>query len=173
MDDPDLWCVIWLHTAIGQKRCQIIGSLVPFLLITLGLIHLHNCPKEPMVPIYVIVGSAFFLVLQLFALCGHGTLCIIASIPILVFLFCWLIAGSVYVYGAFQPDYESRHSPEYCEKILYRAAFCCTNLAWACIVILGMYGLCKVCCPSWKVCYDKQREDDSEMGENPPPQDEN
>ncbi|XP_048092949.1 uncharacterized protein LOC125289885 [Alosa alosa] len=129
---------------IGPERFQIIVALVPFLLLTLGALHLHNCPKEPMVPISVIVGSVFLMVIQLVAVCGCLELCFIPVFLILIFLFCWLIAGSVFIYRAFQPNFESRHSLEYCEKILYQSAFWCTNLAWVFIVVLGISGLCRL-----------------------------
>ncbi|XP_063043273.1 neurofilament heavy polypeptide-like isoform X2 [Engraulis encrasicolus] len=113
-----------------------------------------------MVPKYIIVGSSFFLALQLLALLGCAQACIYLVLLILLFLFIWLITGSVYVYGAFKPDFESRRSPDYCEKILYEAAFWCTNLAWVTIAVFGTMACCRQIC---LYCL-RDKEEDTEAG---------
>ncbi|XP_062373275.1 uncharacterized protein LOC134060558 isoform X2 [Sardina pilchardus] len=124
--------------------------------------HLHDCPKEPMVPISLIVGSTFVMVIQLVVLCGCIQLCVIPVLLILIFLFCWLIAGSVFIYRAFQPNYESRRSQEYCEKTLYQAAFWCTNIAW---VSMGVLGISKMCLFMLRRCVSEGESDCEEGGD--------
>ncbi|KAL2079625.1 hypothetical protein ACEWY4_025369 [Coilia grayii] len=126
--------------------------------------HLHDCPKEPMIPIYVIVGSTFFLLLQLIGVCGCALLCRKLLLLIFIFLFIWLITGSVFVYRAFKPNFESRHSPEYCKKILYEAAFWCTNLAWVSMAVFGTVALCR----QLYRCVNERGTDNTEARRRPP-----
>ncbi|KAL2079626.1 hypothetical protein ACEWY4_025370 [Coilia grayii] len=165
----NLFILQFKFTPSSTDRFQIILGLVPLLLLTLGAMHLHDCPKEPMVPIYVIVGSSFFLFLQLIALCGCGTLCLIPVLLVFIFLFIWLITGSVFVYRAFKPNFESKRSPEYCEKILYDAAFWCTNLAWVAMALCGTLALCR---QVYRCISERELKDDTEAGRSPSPEEE-
>ncbi|XP_063043285.1 transmembrane protein 272-like isoform X2 [Engraulis encrasicolus] len=114
----------------------------------LGARHFHECPKEPMLTIYLVVGGAASLVLQLlpFLYC-HTTsgkpniVCRICNFVLYLFCFVWLIIGSVFVYRAYLPNFESSQSPEYCERTLYMVTFLFTTGIYINILI-GIIGRC-------------------------------
>ncbi|XP_049338154.1 transmembrane protein 272-like [Astyanax mexicanus] len=120
-----------------------------------GAKHLFDCPKQLMVPMYLLVGGVACLCLQIFPFFYCSQSDGIAVLPcrilnFLLLLFCpiWFIIGSVFVYTAYQPDYESRHSAEYCERIIYQVAFWITNAIYVSTAFALLCYCCKTCCES-------------------------
>ena len=89
---------------------------------------------ENMIPIYLIVaGSA-----GLFGTCCAGGVRYTSqeddqqtvnpfSGLIQLFLFAWFIAGNVWIYSNYEPNYTDPSSPDFCNKTLYLFAFWVTN----------------------------------------------
>ncbi|KAL2079627.1 hypothetical protein ACEWY4_025371 [Coilia grayii] len=161
---------------LPPKEGQMLVGFIPLLLLAPGARHLYDCPKEPMVPIYVLVGSILLLLLQLSVLimCCGRELCtikpfLVISCLLLVCLLIWLIAGSVFIYRAYPPDFEYKHSPKYCEKSLYNAAFWSANLTWVAIAGFGLLGLYLVL---HAVNCKRKTEDNTEAGNNSSPEEE-
>ncbi|XP_063043251.1 DNA ligase 1-like isoform X2 [Engraulis encrasicolus] len=148
--------------------------VAPLTLLIVGSVYVHDCPTAPFIPIYLIVASGvflFWLVMQM-CLCAQFFLCVllilgglqVGEIVALSIIFAWLITGSVYIYGAYQPDFESRSSPEYCDRVLYETAFWCTTLIWLAALLFGIlksYQEIQLCI--WKK-NKKETEQDSEAG---------
>ncbi|XP_072542913.1 transmembrane protein 272-like [Salminus brasiliensis] len=138
--------------SICSVRISILLSLLPVVIIGLGAKHIFDCPKQPMVPMYLLVGGVACLCLQICPIfyCrpsdGSPILpCRILNSLLLLFCSIWFITGSVFVYMAYQPNYESRHSVEYCERILYQVAFWITNAIYISIPLLLLCHCCKTC----------------------------
>lgn len=114
-----------------------------------GAMHLNSCPVQPYIPIYMIVlgiGSLFSLSLTYTkSIWSDGNVVVVvtsACIGLLyLFDFCWFIAGSVWVYGIYPPDY-SPESSQFCHKPIYLFAFVLTTLVWA---IAGLMFVCGGC----------------------------
>ena len=88
-----------------------------------------------MIPIYLIVaGSA-----GLFGTCCAGGVKYTSQAEddqqtvnpfsglIQLFLFAWFIAGNVWIYSNYEPNYTDPSSPDFCNKTLYLFAFWVTN----------------------------------------------
>ena len=80
------------------------------------------------------------------------------------------VTGSVFGYRAFKPDFESHHSPEYCEKILCEAAFWCTNLPWVAVVLFRTAALCQQLCRC--ICERKTKDNIEAGGSSAPTEEE-
>uniref|UniRef100_A0A3Q2WKG7 Si:dkey-19b23.12 n=1 Tax=Haplochromis burtoni TaxID=8153 RepID=A0A3Q2WKG7_HAPBU len=102
-----------------------------------GGIYLHECPRQHYIPIYLIVLGVFsvFSVLLSCLPCSkepeEGT-----SNPLntiykawtsltILFYICWVIAGDVWIYSIYQPNYDKNTTnvDPYCNKTLYLFAF--------------------------------------------------
>ncbi|KAK3568059.1 hypothetical protein QTP86_029256, partial [Hemibagrus guttatus] len=113
--------------------------------------HIHDCPKQPMVPVYLLVGGIVCLIIQIlpcFFCCQSngqpGLLCRILKNLLLFFCPIWLVTGTVFVYMAYEPKYEFHLSADYCERTVYKFAFWITNAIYVFILVL----LLGYCC-SW------------------------
>ncbi|KAL2079624.1 hypothetical protein ACEWY4_025368 [Coilia grayii] len=150
MDQAGIYDILFVGGSMISGRIRILLSLIPVVMLGLGARHFHECPKEPMVPIYLVVGGSASLTLQLlpFFYCHNppGTPsipCRILNFLLYVFCFVWLIVGSVFVYRAYLPDFESRHSAQYCERILYLVTLWFTTGIYIYIILFIMYILGK------------------------------
>ena len=103
--------------------------------LVIGAKYKDECPVEDMIPIYLIVaGSA-----GLFSSCCSGGLKYTRSDGeeeqsvnplqslMQLFLFAWFIAGNVWIYRNYEPNYTDPTSPNFCNKTLYLFAFWVTN----------------------------------------------
>lgn len=59
------------------------------------------------------------------------------------------IPGSVFVYLAYEPNYDFRLSADYCERTVYKFAFWITNAIYIAI-LMALLGLC--CSQLYKLC---------------------
>ncbi|XP_066536422.1 transmembrane protein 272-like [Hoplias malabaricus] len=135
--------ILFAGGSICSVRISILISLLPIVFGGLGAKHLYDCPKQPIVPVYLLVGGVACLSLQIFPIiyCSQSDGKIILPCRILNFLllvFCplWFITGSIFVYMAYEPNYESRSSAEFCERILYQVAFWITNIIYISIPLM-------------------------------------
>ena len=65
----------------------------------------------------------------------------------------WFIAGNVWVYKNYKPDFEDKASTEYCDKTLYLFSFGLITFVYAilCVMLLCMccaLTCCFTCCGS-------------------------
>ncbi|CAM5129449.1 unnamed protein product [Natator depressus] len=129
-------------------------SVLPIASIVIGAKYLGQCPHQYLLPYYLLVGgSAGLLLLLLTCLpCGDGT-----DPPrlspgargwravFLLFLFAWFIAGNVWVYSIYPPEYKDPKNPDFCSRPLYLFAFWVTTLVYvglgvALLAALGILG---------------------------------
>ena len=92
----------------------------------LGAKYKDDCPVENMIPIYLIVGGSAGL-LSSFCACvvEYRADHVIKHLSRLVLLplFAWFIAGNVWIYKNYEPNYTDPESPYFCHKTLYLFAF--------------------------------------------------
>ncbi|XP_077445958.1 transmembrane protein 272-like isoform X2 [Stigmatopora argus] len=103
----------------------------------LGITHLGLCPAQPRIPIYLVVlGVSSLLALSATYSRwiwegGVGrTLTSVCTGLLHFFTFCWFLAGSIWVYGAYPPSYTPGEA-RYCHKGTYNFALVVTAILWA------------------------------------------
>lgn len=133
-------------------------TVLPIAQVSIGAIHLQDCPKQPYIPIYLLVSGVFALVLGLLSClpCTQepedGTQTLLSSLCtawnslVSLFLFCWFIAGNVWIYSIYQPNYDSSSGTDFCNKTLYLFAFWTTTLVYILLGIVFLGGCCMLFC---------------------------
>lgn len=118
----------------------------------LGAKYKDECPVEDMIPIYLIVAASA----GLFNTCCSSALIYQSgddkqtlnplSGLIQLFQFAWFIAGNVWIYSIYEPNYTDPSSPYFCNKTLYLFAFWVTNSYYILFgVVLGIVKCCTCC----------------------------
>jgi len=145
---------------------------VPIAMIVVGSLHLDDCPAEELIPIYLIVAGVTSLVNGSFSHGGFQSRLkkvkskqanprcededdggkkkkIISCFSTLLnsFSFAWAIAGSVWIYRIYEPNYTDPTVAGYCDKTTYLFAFWVTTLGY---IFMGL-AIC-VCCVSCIAC---------------------
>ncbi|XP_035264781.1 transmembrane protein 272-like isoform X2 [Anguilla anguilla] len=123
----------------------------------LGAVYLKDCPQQHYIPIYLLVLGAFALVLGVLSClpCTRepvdggqstlSTLCNVWNSMVSFFLFCWFIAGNVWIYSIYPANYnQTQPHTAYCNKTLYLFAF------WITTVVYMLFALC--CCALICMC---------------------
>ncbi|XP_030609878.1 transmembrane protein 272-like [Archocentrus centrarchus] len=138
-------------SALGISK--VLTAILPIAQIAVGAKYLDQCPQQHYIPIYLIVVGVFSLIVALLAClpCAKeredGTsnplswICRTWNSLISFFIFCWFIAGNVWIYSIYEPNYEKNttHPVPYCNKTLYLFAFWTTTLAY---ILLGVFFVC-------------------------------
>ena len=107
----------------------------------LGAKYKDECPVENMIPIYLIVAGSAGLFSSCCAcaveyrearispkpLSPYWHVIKLLSILVLLPLFAWFIAGNVWIYKNYEPNYTDPKSPYFCNKTLYLFAFWVIN----------------------------------------------
>ncbi|XP_030402851.1 transmembrane protein 272-like [Gopherus evgoodei] len=133
---------------------KVVVSALPIASIVIGALYLGQCPSQHLLPYYLLVGGSTVLLFLLLSClpCGDGT-----DPPqlspgargwralFLLFLFAWFIAGNVWVYSIYPPEYKDPHNPKFCHQLLYLFAFWVTTLVYvglgvALLAALGILG---------------------------------
>jgi len=146
---------------IGTIGCTIACGLtimVPVCMIIIGAIHLHDCPVEPCIPIFLIVGGSFSVLKYILnvATTASRRRSTDSNEPppahpgqylINCFLCAWFITGCVWVYRIYPPRLIETASddpeyPSYCNKLVYNFAFWLITSAY---IFLGLFTSC-ICC---------------------------
>uniref|UniRef100_A0A3P9D3Q6 Uncharacterized protein n=1 Tax=Maylandia zebra TaxID=106582 RepID=A0A3P9D3Q6_9CICH len=120
---------------------QVILFVMHIAQLIMGALNLHDCPREPFIPIYLLVVGVvtlLFSILQCCRNCRSAWSCLVS-----LFVFCWFIAGNVWIYSVYEPNYNKTASPHmYCDKTLYLFAFWTMNLNY---ILLGFSLFCPCC----------------------------
>lgn len=114
-----------------------LSIIIHITMIAIGSMHLNQCPAEKYIPIYLVVGGVFGILKNILNIVQHfrksedeefNTYYFDKILN--AFLFCWFIAGCVWIYKTYKPEYDNNESEKYCNKILYLFAFWLTNITW-------------------------------------------
>ncbi|XP_067440070.1 transmembrane protein 272-like [Thunnus thynnus] len=129
-------------------------SIMPIAQLVMGAVYKNDCPQQPYIPIYLMV-MGIITMLSLFSTMAYnsGSLGIVCSGLVSLFLFCWFIAGNVWIYSIYEPNYNKTTTSvePYCDKTVYLFAFWTTNLSY---ILLGLVMLCGCCMGLLSCCGD-------------------
>ncbi|XP_067412923.1 transmembrane protein 272-like [Emydura macquarii macquarii] len=143
-----------VHPALSFLGKVVLSGL-PIASIVIGALYLGQCPRQYLVPYYLLVGgSASLLFLLLTCLpCGDGTAPTQLSpgargwrAAFLLFLFSWFIAGNVWVYSIYPPNYGDPKALDFCNRLLYLFAFWTITLVYVALGIALLATLCILGC---------------------------
>ncbi|XP_062371638.1 transmembrane protein 272-like [Sardina pilchardus] len=133
-------CVLGLPVLVTLKLLVLV---IPISEIVIGALYLDSCPIQRYIPIYLVVTGVFTLSLVLLT-CLPGSqaddadaeevngICCICNCwnsIVCLFLTCWFIAGNVWIYSIYQPNYDPAAGP-HCDKTAYLFAFWITTLSY-------------------------------------------
>nr|XP_033779776.1 transmembrane protein 272-like [Geotrypetes seraphini]XP_033779777.1 transmembrane protein 272-like [Geotrypetes seraphini] len=141
--------------SVGGK---ILGAALAIANIAVGAVYLGQCPKQKLIPHYLIVsgsGGLLYLALSCLPCGGNGREPLPPSLPtvivrglLLFFLFVYFIVGNVWVYSIYLPDFEHQESPKYCQRQLYLYAFWILTLHYILLGALLVVVACLFICLS-------------------------
>ena len=94
--------------------------------IVVGAVYLHDCPVQPLIPVYLVVVGVLYLLQP--CLFTTGSLCV------------WFLFGNVWVYSIYEPNYD-KTLDQYCDKTVYLFAFCTTTLNYI-LLALAFFCVC-------------------------------
>lgn len=134
-------------------------GILPTVQIVIGAVYLNDCPLEPYIPIYLVVMGVFGLMLDILA-CLPCTqpkegstnvlhrLCTTWNSLVSFFVFCWFIAGNVWVYRIYEPVYvqNATSGEPYCNKTVYLFAFWTITLIYILLLAFLVGGCCVLFC---------------------------
>ncbi|XP_008316808.1 uncharacterized protein LOC103384894 [Cynoglossus semilaevis] len=85
----------------------------PMAEITLGALHLNECPAAPLIPVYVMVCGIIALLLmglvvlpKLLCPAAQGLIWTCCVLTLILLTFIWFLVGSYYIYSIYPPSYE-------------------------------------------------------------------
>ncbi|XP_050732231.1 uncharacterized protein LOC127006365 [Eriocheir sinensis] len=118
--------------------------------VIIGFFFLHDCPLEPLIPVFLIVhgfASFFGLAPDTCARCYPGSspskIVLVITIILRLFAFAWVIAGSVWVFRLTEQQANPTEGAETCEDVVYYSAFVDIIIAYV-YIIFSL--LCCLCC---------------------------
>ena len=134
-----------MTSKIGSVVCSIIltctGSIIPIVLMCLGLLHLGECRVQPWIPMFLVVAGAVGLCLFLLSTCLYGfqenennagIVKIIVTVLALLtlFTFAWNITGSVWVFRNWNNWRNGQNTDEGCYTYMYLFAYAYLIIFW-------------------------------------------
>ena len=144
----------------------------PVAMLCLGFIHRHDCPMQPWIPMYLLIGGAggvvlIILIISLVNFVCHVetrsnciSRCVICITVLYWMLFGINIAGSVLVFSHWRNWDKVRESGESsCEEDMYEYAFAYLILYWISFPIQG--GCCSSFLSIWDKCMENSPDESS------------
>ncbi|XP_069824263.1 transmembrane protein 272-like isoform X2 [Dendropsophus ebraccatus] len=112
----------------------LLWSGISIAMITIGVMYRDKCFLQPLIPVYLMVaGSSHLLAILLVPLkyfCHQLSAVLEGSL--LMFVFCWLIAGSTWVFPVYFVY------PLLCDNVLYRFSFGILLFQYTCIAVVSV-----------------------------------
>lgn len=126
-----------------QVGSLVIMCIIPTVQLAVGAMYKNDCPQQPYIPIYLmVIGiitllSSFCTMASNFTFGSLYTVCSGLSCLVSLFLCCWFIAGNVWIYSIYEPNYNKTTTgmEPYCDKTVYLFAFWTTNITY---ILLGL-----------------------------------
>lgn len=143
---------------LGTIGCTIACSItivIPVCMIVIGSVYFHNCPAEPYIPIFLIVGGSFAVFKYLIGVLSRVRRAETGSDQdpqpthpvqsLITFFLCgWFITGCVWVYRIYWPEtnIQMAKTEHYCNPVVYIFSFWLITTAY---IFLGLFTSC-ICC---------------------------
>ncbi|XP_073515593.1 uncharacterized protein [Phyllobates terribilis] len=111
-----------------------------------GVMYKDKCPGRPLIPIYLIVaGTSYLLTILLLPLkrCCRQ-LCAVLEGFLLIFIICWLITGSFWVFSIYLVY------PLFCDTVLYQFSFGILIFQYIYVVIVSVTLVFVICFVGFK-----------------------
>ncbi|XP_040564009.1 uncharacterized protein [Lepeophtheirus salmonis] len=144
---------------MGTIGCTIVCSvtvILPICMIVIGSMYLHQCPAEPYIPLFLVVGGSFSVFKYLIGVMARvwcqdtDNYCRKkarhAQSLISFFLCGWFIGGCIWVYTIYWPNFEPQFEgdTEYCHQAVYVFTYWIITTSY---IFLGIFTSC-ICCSS-------------------------
>lgn len=148
----------------------IIVIAVPVLMVIMGVQYLHDCPLEPNIPIYLLVGGCFGTMKMLWLVCQQirsrryeriddafaedsldeiftSTSYRATDVALTIFLVVWFGMGNYWVYRIYPPNFLfTLFAPnDWCSKTLYLFAVAQLLFVYAILGVLMVLVFCLAC----------------------------
>ncbi|XP_065668621.1 transmembrane protein 272 isoform X2 [Hydra vulgaris] len=150
--------MIFLST-VGCTFCLAFLLAIPIACIVIGAKYKDDCRVQPKIPLYLIVLGSFGILRNIVGLCNQikrrnssgnnddedKKKSAFEGI-IDCFMIGWFIAGNVWIYSNYPPDYDNTDSIDYCNKTLYLFAFGLTTASYAFVGFVCFCMCCIGCC---------------------------
>ncbi|CAH0399946.1 unnamed protein product [Chilo suppressalis] len=133
-------------------------STLPVIMLIMGVQYIRDCPAEPRIPVYMVVGGAaggagicWLLWAQLASRSSNSS----ASIPervlaytLTIFLMGWFAFGNYWTLGILWPDYAPTlfEPNQWCHRTLYVFALTQLGVVWGVVLLLMLLLLALVVC---------------------------
>lgn len=148
---------------IGCTATLVLLLALPVSMVFIGAKYKNDCPVEPFIPIYLIVGGTFGMLKTVISLCQRAVKNELETDQsendpderqsmtskffdgvLNLFLFIWFVAGNIWVYSKYKPHFiPPSHDPfNYCHPFLYLFAFWVITSSY---IIMGIICFC-ICC---------------------------
>lgn len=120
--------------------------------ISVGSVYFHNCPAQYLIPYYLIISGVASLLLLISSIlpCGNreepSILIHVFRSIFGLFQLSFFIAGNVWVYSIYAPNYTDPTAANYCHKGLYLYAFWITTLVYIFLGLFLVIGCCALLC---------------------------
>ncbi|XP_078527552.1 transmembrane protein 272-like [Lissotriton helveticus] len=134
---------------------KVLTVMVAVASITMGSVYFRDCPAQYLIPYYLIIsGASSVLLLFLASLpCGYNSdppeasVLMVASQGLLVlFKIAFFIAGNVWIYSIYSPNYTNHAAANYCHKVLYLYAFWVTMASYILLGLMIIISCCILIC---------------------------
>ncbi|XP_046546622.1 transmembrane protein 272-like isoform X2 [Haliotis rubra] len=137
---------------------------LPLVMTTIGVNYLHDCPREPKLPIYLVVGGCFGILKLIFLLWKQVrrhkevtdlhddedlvTMTRMTNIALNIFLTIWFVFGHYWVVGIWKPHFSAPlHEPKnWCERTVFLFSFWQLVICHIIIALMIAIGLMLLCC---------------------------
>nr|XP_045581220.1 transmembrane protein 272-like [Procambarus clarkii] len=148
----------------------VLAMAVPVLMVIMGVQYLHDCPLEPNIPIYLLVGGCFGTLKLLWILCQQvrsrryeriddafaedsldeiftSTSYRATDVALTIFLLVWFGMGNYWVYRIYLPNFQvALFKPNnWCSKTLYLFAVAQLLFVYSILGFIFLLSFCLAC----------------------------